>query len=269
MQGDRALIEFEFGFDDLGVFEFSREAGEWKLSASHEVRDGYLWKHPDMDLPFSESAEDALDLDGPRPLRVELHADGRLMSGQVETSPQKLLKILRYGPHRGRALVRADRSTHWRTVARLVQELSAGGRVIFATFDPRSVQVAFLPRLTPFFLSGTARRWELMIRCWFPAPEAAVELRAVVELRGDVPERRYSELDDRAERLDYGLVLIDAGPAVPWEDVVRAIDSLQRHELPVLLAAPAEDGAAEPGIRLIEDPTGHPALERILRAKAD
>ena len=108
--------------------------------------------------------------------------------------------------------------------------------------------------------------------CWPPGPEQDVKASVVLEVGGDgLMADDCEALHQAVESLPEGTVpLIDAHPDAEWNDVVSTIDAFHEAEIiEVLFASPAADGALKPGIRLIEDPTGHSALERIIRAAGD
>jgi hypothetical protein len=98
-----------------------------------------------------------------------------------------------------------------------------------------------------------------------------VEPTVILELREGLYEEEAERLESRVAKLPKDSVaLIDVAQHVEWKHVVRAIDVFVCAELfDILLAAPSGEGVPEPGVRLIEDPAGHPALERIIRAKRD
>ncbi|MHC4472806.1 MAG: ExbD/TolR family protein [Planctomycetota bacterium] len=266
---DLALIEFLLADESRARFEFALESGRWKLAAAHEIRDPFLWKHPDLDLPWSLNAfyEPTFD-----PLLVfELHPDGRITSGPVPVDPEALPERLANPAERTRVLIRADRTLPWGTVGALYERLASRG--VFMLFCATSDEKLRLPGPSPFFHRTYILRPERNLATFLPrSGRSELGATAIVELCGDELSRRdFEPLCEAAEALpDRTVPLIDAAPDVRWENVVWAIDAFRSAEIfDIYLAAPADDGPPESGVRLIEDPAGHPALSRIIRAKAD
>jgi len=283
-QGEGSWVEVRIAGGHIRMYNLAREAEGWRI---FWWLDGMspAWTEPKVRLPKTLMSV-LYRLHQSPELTVSLTAGGdTLVKGKEyerEARPE-LLEVWAFGNREAEPAylhLRIDRSVPWSEVARLLEEAARAGLfAISAGAAPEDGGDGPTSTMT----EGTLfRSLERRLPCFLPlAPVAPEEIGLVIDVGAVGFDEATADAAATALKGRWPepfLVLINARPDAPWQDVVRAMDLGWRLGAQGRLLARPGDEPPEKGVRLngltIEElPAAgapprfpdHPALSRIIQ----